>query len=297
MGNYFDKLEIKKGFLESSPRSSSLRKKRSFLERVFKRYIRAIAFKCKLQTFLIDSGIDSFWFREFARYWSKELGGRPIQLPDFHYLLGSYRSRFQNNETPENASLDEFLNSYQNNSCIYMLFGAVRKYAYEPLSGFKVEKYLKNNDNFLEYGCGFAPITEFISKYSNKINIKTYISDIQQINSHYARWRLPSSVNFIPIEPFKDINLPSESMNCISLITVMEHLPDPLKVIKNLTRILKSGGIFAFDYILGDGDGQDTLEAISQRPDVINFIRDNFELIDGEYLYDQSMGITICKKI
>ena len=65
----------------------------------------------------------------------------------------------------------------------------------------------------------------------------------------------------------------------------------------NLTRILKSGGIFAFDYILGDGDGQDTLEAISQRPDVINFIRDNFELIDGEYLYDQSMGITICKKI
>ena len=59
-------------------------------------------------------------------------------------------------------------------------------------------------------------------------------ADINQINSHYARWRLPSDVNFIRVKPYTDINLDDNSINVISLITVMEHLPDPLKVVKNL---------------------------------------------------------------
>jgi len=297
LANKFDNIKLKKGFLDSPPKTNSLRKKRYFLERVIKRYLRAIVIKTKLQRFLIDSGLDYFWFKEFSSYWSKELEGRPLQLQDFHYLLGSYRSRFQNNETTENASVEDFLESYQNDDCIYMLFGAVRRYAYEPFSGFKVEKYLKNNDNFLEYGCGYAPITEFICRYSNKINIKLYIADINQINNHYARWRLPSEVNFISIKPYKDINLDNNSMNLISLMTVMEHLPDPLKVVKNLTRILKKGGYFIFDYILGDGDGQDTLAAIRERPEVLNFIKENYELIDGKFLNNKSMGTTVCRKL
>ena len=31
-----------------------------------------------------------------------------------------------------------------------------------------------------------CPITEFICRYSNKINIKLNIADINQINNHYA---------------------------------------------------------------------------------------------------------------
>ena len=297
MGNNYDKLEIKKGFLESTPKSFGIRKRRSYLERVFKRYLRGFLVKTKLQNFLIDSNIDNFWFKEFSTYWTNELEGRPLKLPDFHYLLGSYRSRFQDNETPEDSSVEVFLDSYQNNDCIYMLFGAVRRYAYEPFSGFKVEKYLKHNDSFLEYGCGFAPVSEFICRYSNKINIDLNIADINQINSHYARWRLPSDVNFINIEPYKDINLEDNSMDCISLITVMEHLPDPLKVVMNLTRILKSGGYFIFDYILGDGDGQDTIAAVIQRPEVLDYIKANFKLIEGKFSINESMGTTVCRKL
>ena len=178
-----------------------------------------------------------------------------------------------------------------------MLFGAVRKYAYEPFSGFKVEKYLKNNDKILEYECGYAPVTEFISRYSNKIKIKLNIADINHINSHYARWRLPLEVNFITIKPYKDINLNDNSINVISLITVMEHLPDPLKIVKNLTRILKKGGYFIFDYILGDGDVQDTLASVRERPEVLKFIDENYELIDGQFLNNESMGTTFCRKL
>ena len=43
---------------------------------------------------------------------------------------------------------------------------------------------------------------------------------------------LTSEVNFISIKPYKDINLDNNSMNLISLMTVMEHLPDPLKVVR-----------------------------------------------------------------
>ena len=296
LGNKFDNLIFEKGFFDLPPKSSSGRKSRFFLHRIFKRYLRGILIKLKLQNLLIDSGIDTKWFKEFATYWNKEFEGRPLKLPDFHFLHGSYRIKFQDNETPESPSINQFLESYQNNNCIYMLFGAVRKYAYEPFSGFKVEKYLKHNDTFLEYGCGYAPVSEFITKYSNKINIKILIADINQINSHFARWRLPKSVSFIPIQPFSDVNLKPETVDCISLITVMEHLPDPINVVQNLTSILKSGGVFIFDYILGDGDGQDTIESVNQRPEVLDFIRKNYILIEGEFLENESMGTTVCRK-
>ncbi len=94
-----------------------------------------------------------------------------------------------------------------------------------------------------------------------------------------------------------DINLDDNSINVISLMTVMEHLPDPLKVVKNLTRILKKGGYFIFDYILGDGDGQDTLAAVLERPAVLKFINENYELIDGKLLNNESMGTTVCRKL
>ncbi|MGE3153969.1 MAG: hypothetical protein AB7G48_04520 [Nitrospiraceae bacterium] len=35
------------------------------------------------------------WFQEFERYWVGELGLRPITPPDFHFLKGVYRQRFQ----------------------------------------------------------------------------------------------------------------------------------------------------------------------------------------------------------
>ena len=80
------------------------------------------------------------------------------------------------------------------------------------------------------------------------------------------------------------------------MITVMEHLPNPLDTIKNLYRFLEPGGILFFDYHADDADGQDTIEAVEQKKDVLDFISANFSVIKGSIDYDNTMDITVVKK-
>ena len=66
---------------------------------------------------------------------------------------------------------------------------------------------------------------------------------------------------------------------------------------ENLTNNLKPSGIFIFDYILGDGDGQDTLAAINQRKEVLDYIGKKYTVLSGDLNYKESMGTTVCRKI
>ena len=79
----------------------------------------------------------------------------------------------------------------------------------------------------------------------------------------------------------------------------MEHLPNPLDTIRNLTDFLAEGGILIFDYHSDDdgADGQDTIESIDQKKEVLDFISLNYSMVDGEIDYENSMGMTVVKKI
>ena len=225
------------------------------------------------------------------------LKGRPLYFHDFHFLLGVYRQKFQKVSTPENSTEKEFLNSWQNKDTIYQLFSAVRRFSYEPLHCYKYEKFIKNGDTLLEYGCGIAPITYSLKNYSIKNDLRFNIADIRQINSHYAKWRLPKDVNFIEIKPYKNPfdNL-KEKFDVVFLVTVMEHLPDPLEVVKNIHRSIKKGGYLLFDYILSDGHAQDTIEAVKQRDQVLSFIKQNFDLKKGELTNNQTINFAVVQK-
>ena len=168
-----------------------------------------------------------------------------LYLHDFYNLLGSYRSKFSNVETPDHATNEEFLESWQNKETVYMLFGAVRRFSRLPLISRQFEKYMKNNDSILEYGCGLAPITTSLLNVGKKSNLDFTIADIRQLNFHYARNSLGSLVESFEITPNKHVDLP-KMYNVIIMITVMEHLPDPLETVKNLTKFLKPGGILFF---------------------------------------------------
>ena len=180
---------------------------------------------------------------------------------DFNYLLGVYRQRFQSVETPSEASPSDFLESWQGANTNYQLFGAVRRYAHEPLHCYRFEKWLRNGDSILEYGCGIAPISYSLLKYGKNRSLNITIADIPQINSHFALWRLGNAVNFVKLVPYKH-ELPEKVYDVVFMITVLEHLPDPLPTLRSVTDSLKIGGTIVFDYIKGDGDGQDTLEAV-----------------------------------
>lgn len=292
--NHYDRLKVDINQLFDRKFETESKKQHSFLKRLFKRYYFAFLIKTGLINPLTEVGFINGWFKDFKEYWRNVLDGRPIYLHDFYYLLGVYRQRFQDVETPERADKEKFLASWQNPDTMYQLFGAVRRFSREPLHCREFEKSIKNGDEILEYGCGLAPISHSLLKVSTKRNLKITIADIRQINFHYAIHSLGTAVDYIEIRPYEN-SIKEKSYNVIFMITVMEHLPDPLETVKNITNGLKKNGLFVFDYILGDGDGQDTIEAVEQRGDVLQYISKNYELLSGDILENESMGTTVCR--
>lgn len=293
--NKYDLMKVDIEALFEKNNNANNYKRPDFFYRLYKRYITAFLIKLGLYKRFVDAGFIRSWFNEFRVYWNEVLGGRPIYMHDFFFLLGVYRQRFQDVETPDDANVEEFLESWQNDKTLYMLFGAVRLYAYHPFMPYPYEKWVNNGDSVLEYGCGIAPITYYLNAYSLKRNLRFSIADIKQINSHYAKYRFEGVAKYIEITPLQKTSF-KKKYNVIFMVTVMEHLPNPIQTIKNLTENLKPSGIFVFDYILGDGDGQDTLAAINQRKEVLDYINDKFTILSGAINYSESMGTTVCHK-
>ena len=296
--NKFDNLSVDINRLfEDSNYVNSKSSDTNLILKFIKRYFIGFLIFTKTYKVFINSGIILNWFEEFQSYWMNVLKGRPLYFHDFHFLLGVYRQKFQKVTTPENSTEKEFLNSWQNKDTIYQLFSAVRRFSYEPLHCYKYEKFIKNGDKLLEYGCGIAPITYSLKNFSIKSDLQFHIADIRQINSHFARWRLAKDVNFIEIKPYKNpLEDLKEKFDAVFLVTVMEHLPDPLEVVKNIHRSIKKGGYLLFDYILSDGNAQDTIEAVKQRDQVLNFINQNFDLKKGKLTNNQTINFAVVQK-
>ena len=269
-------------------------KRPGYFKRFLTRYINAFEIKTGLITPMLESGLKSKWFMEFRDYWYNVLNGRPLYLHDFYFLLGVYRQKFQNVETPDYAEKKEFLESWQNQNTLYQLFGAVRRFSRECIHSRQFEKWIKNGDTVLEYGCGIAPVTYSLVNYSLKRKLNLVIADIRQINFHYAIHRLPNEVKNFTITPYQN-SIEVGKYNVVIMITVMEHLPNPLETVVNITKGLKKGGIFIFDYIISDGHAQDTIEAVDQRKDVLDYINQKYTTLYGELSYGQSMSNTVCR--
>lgn len=295
MKNNFDNIELNLTDVKKKIENITFEEKRTLFPNFFKKYFVGALIYFGIYKKLINSSIISAWFDEFEFFWTKVLGGRPLYFHDFHFLLGVYRQKFQSLYVEEKSSPEKFLNAWQNPKNLYLLFGAVRKYSLEPFGFYKVEKYLKNNDNFLEYGCGIAPLTKSLMTYSSK-KLNYYYADIIQINTLYANYRLKNKAKFFELKPGVynyDFNT---HFNVITLITVLEHLTDPVACVQYLHSILNNNGYLIFDFILSKGEGLDTIEALEQREKVIDFVEKNFEIITGKLYSDRSVGITVVKK-
>ena len=294
MKNSYDKIQFELDVLKKKL-TSEKEKKKGFIPNFVNKYIVGFLIYTKIYQKLISSGLKDDWFEEFNYFWKNYLNGRPLYFNDFSYLLGVYRQKFQNISVVDNPDKKNFLKPWQTSESLYLLFGAVRKYSYEPFSFFNIDKYLKNKTKFLEYGCGIAPISYSILNYSSK-KPEIYYADILQINSIYAQYRLKGKAKFIELLPENyNLNLPND-FEVITIKTVLEHLTDPLDCIKYLTSILKKNGVLILDYVISEGKGLDTIESLNQRKEVIEFLKNNFLVLEGSLNYDKTINLAVLKK-
>jgi len=115
---------------------------------------------------LVHSNIALGWFHEFERYWVEELHLRPISPPDFHFLKGVYRQRFQTliDVSDVNAALN-------------------------PLAARDVIRWIPRHGTVLEFGCGLAPITNSLTRFYRDRNLRITCADVEHVLFHNMRSR------------------------------------------------------------------------------------------------------------
>lgn len=256
-----------------------------------------ILIKMKIYEILIDTGILRGWFNVFKKYWEEVLHGIPLTIHDFHFLRCYYKIAFQDIRLGENVNSKSFSNAWQRPENIYATFKGVYKFALEPTISYGYVKYLKKRDRLLEYGCGLAPITTSLIRYFHFKQFDFSIADIKGFPFHYAKYHLRDlGVKFYDIEPYEPTYF-NYKYNAVFLITVMEHLPDPDRVIVNLTEALEKNGLLFFDFILSTGLDLDTKEAVTKRKEILNYIASNYKVIKGKIDFKNDMGLTIVSKL
>ncbi len=261
-------------------------------------YLTGFLYKIGVYQRLIYSNIKLDWFYEFRDYWVNELGNRPIEPHDFHFLSGVYRQRFQDVEVPDFATDVGHLEAWRDPRNIHLLFANQYKLALRPLFAHRFIKYIPRGGNVCEYGSGLAPVATSLCRFYPYLSVRITCADIPTIMFHYTRWKFRDKryVRMVEINPSNDEPL-NEEFDVIFCMTVLEHLPRPMPVVKHLCERIKSRGHFVFDYIKSEGRGLDTASALRDRISVLRYVLDRFEVVEGRISLDGSnVGTVVCQK-
>ncbi len=96
----------------------------------------------------------------------------------------------------------------------------------------------KNCKDFLDYGSGIGSAGLFFNYYG----FNTTLADISDAMLNYSKWRFKEHCRESNFVDLKKDSLIDNNYDCSISIEVLEHVPDPVKIMKDIYRSLKSGG-------------------------------------------------------
>ncbi|MBU2540168.1 class I SAM-dependent methyltransferase [Patescibacteria group bacterium] len=300
--NYYDNLKLDIDKFKSKVLASD---KHKLLRPVFPKIsmiLNGAIHVLKISKEFVYSFLLTSWFKNFKCFWQEILNGRPIDIMDFHLLRFSYRGRFQSAKHFNESNNSDFLKAWQSDENISQLFNATWRYAKSAYLDFlRFYFQLPRKGKVLEYGCAVAPFTTGILKYFPSKKYDFEIVDILQINFLYAIYNLSNlpNVKYRILEPYNNLVDKDNYYSAIICQTVLEHVPNPLKVVKSFYSGLKEGGVLVFDYIKTNIEriGLDSRQSLDEREEVLKFIKNNFQLIKGKIDFGKSVGLCVVKKI
>lgn len=146
----------------------------------------------------------------------------------------------------------------------------------------KVRKYIPKNCILCDIGCGFnakflLDISDYISEgygFDKKID-KKKINNIYIQNAEIA--------NNIPLE--------DESVDCVTLLAVLEHLDNATKVLSECYRVLKFGGILILT--TPSPFSKPILEFLSSKLKIVSPV----EIADHKHYYSKKEMVKILEDI
>jgi len=301
LDSLYAKYPLEKVLTQAGPRSSLDHRKNLFRSEWL-----PLKFRLRAWQAAFRSQLDVSWFQEFNIYWTTRLGGRPLWSPqDLYFLKNIYRVKFQQNILPDTEDPNTHLQAWQRPEILYSLLHLLTKETF--MSDVRVlQKALKlcgkaRGASILEYGCGLAPLTYAALKFlgSSRRN-QFHLADLASLPYHYAVWRLRGQLNVRPslLAPEDEFALKLQTpLDAIFCIQVFEHLNKPLETVRLFHKLLNTKGVLVFDFLQSQGAGLDTLHAVRERNQVLDFINANFDLL-GQAKLDpaKSIDLTFARK-
>jgi SAM-dependent methyltransferase len=258
-----------------------------------------------MQRLLRRIGIDQSWFGVFAAFWSDVLGKRPLWgVEDFYFLRGYFRLAFQGIALPDQGSVLEHVATYRQSDAMYFLFQQVyrEKLGHAATTLGQVFPHVRRTPRaVLEYGCGTAPITTALFEFmADAPEVQFILADLAALPLYYTayKFRRCQNVQVVPLLPADNLLLDERpEVDMVFCMTVFEHLNEPLATARIFHECLSPGGLLIFDYVKGQGDGLDTGAGVRERGEVLDFIADHFEVVEGILDRERSIGLTIARKL
>jgi SAM-dependent methyltransferase len=242
----------------SSGRCSGVRSRRDLL--------------CRRRLQLLDLlGRNRGWLRELSSYY------RGLTIEEFwvRYTLGRMDAATLWERKPGSgeadyrsfyAETDYFVLRqmyYHRNDCHHAIARTLRRAGREG--------------DFCEYGCGVEPVTAWLQP---RFPAWRYTGvDLPTPMLKFARWRFRRFPNVEMMEPGFGDDLPlCRAYDVITCLDVLEHVVNPLQVVRHVVEHLKPGGTLYVNFIEAPG-GENLAESAAQRADTIAFLDANLETV------------------
>lgn len=106
-------------------------------------------------------------------------------------------------------------------------------------------KSIPKGMSILDVGAGSSPYRDYFSHCNYQTHDFSQLKDEQLRGLGYAKIDIVSDINNIPVS--------NESFDIIICTEVFEHIPEPIKALSEISRILKKGGKLLLTAPLGSG--------------------------------------------
>ncbi len=223
--------------------------------------------EAKLRRVLEKVGVPQPWLHEFCAY--RDAPRMTIEEFWVRYTLirMAAEPRFAAVETEADAR------DFYENSDYMMWRNLVHR---RHTSWRRVLATMGDRGNFLEFGCGIAPISTYVAQRRPRWHYS--LIDLPSAHRTYAEWRLIRHA--LSVRAYDELPITFvKRFHVITAVDVLEHLADPYKIACRLVHRLEPGGYLHWNFVGNERHNDLDLATDEQRLETVKFLETHLTLV------------------
>lgn len=220
---------------------------------------------CRRRHQLLDRlRLNRGWFRELSAYYR----GMTIQEFWVRYTIGRMDAATLWERKPRTSEVDYRSFYAETDYFVLRQMYYHRNHCFHAVA--KAMRCAGRVGDFCEYGGGVGPVTAWLRPRFPRWRYT--LVDIPSPMLQFASWRFKKFANVEIKEAGLGSDLPlTKACDVITCLDVLEHVVNPLEVVRHLAAHLKPGGTLFVNFLNAPG-GENLMESAAQRADTIAYL-------------------------